>query len=268
MAELEQQKPTTYYVDFENVHNEGLEGIKQLEEESQVVIFYSKKANTISIDQAIDVFDSKADVSFVKIDNGTPNALDFQLVTMLIASLSSERDFVIVSADTGYDAAIKMARRMGLPHITRRSRIGNKATIENPGASQDPPTAHAEEQPETENTADEHLVSASDAGQQSAKAPEQSKPQPEDKADGALSGSESSKPKNSKKRELVNKVLTDAGVNLKQQQLSTVMNALNSTRKRQDFYIHIIKSTGQQPGLSLYRRVRDHYDKLATIVHP
>jgi len=354
-------KPVSYFVDFENVHNEGLDGIEQLDENSQVIIFYSKKANTIMIDQALNVFSSKADVSFVKIDNGTPNALDFQLTTMLIATISHDREYVIVSADTGYEAVIKMAHRLGLPPISRWAKIARKGAVSVNRATTHPTHSSPGERASSahfspgENAASkgqadhEGLPSSEALSKESGRdesasdeffpgealaaitpgevpAPEEgptaiatnevplegdgvgSPLQVEALADGAMTdwettaeeqlndqdatsksqvpaGKEASaveasvvekgvpakkdaprQTKGMKKRDLVNKELEAAGVKLKQQQLSNVMNALNSTRKKHDFYIQIIRAEGQQAGLSLYRRISSLYDKLSSIV--
>ena len=39
-----------YFVDYENVHEAGLEGMNQLPRESEVHLFYSQNANKLNLD--------------------------------------------------------------------------------------------------------------------------------------------------------------------------------------------------------------------------
>ena len=39
-----------YYIDYENVHNEGLKGVQKLQQEDKLHLFYSIKADTLKID--------------------------------------------------------------------------------------------------------------------------------------------------------------------------------------------------------------------------
>lgn len=116
---IRRRKKTRYYVDLENVHSAGLSGANELSEEDQIIIFYSLAADSLHIDQIKQLMEGKAAFTFIEVDRGTPNALDFQLITMLFAQIDESFDSMIVSGDTGYDAAIKMAKRMGLPRVER-----------------------------------------------------------------------------------------------------------------------------------------------------
>ena len=68
------------------------------------------------------------------------------------------------------------------------------------------------------------------------------------------------------KREDVAALLSKNGVEVDQHQLSTIMQALNGAKKRQDFYRKIIQLEKQEKGLALYREVRDHYEPMLEIV--
>jgi len=72
------------FIDFENVHKSGLEGIESLSRFDRVFLFYSDAAESIDIDQIVSC---KARLKFVKAVNGQPNALDFQLVAFLFRKL-------------------------------------------------------------------------------------------------------------------------------------------------------------------------------------
>ena len=52
----------TYLVDFENVKSKGLVGIDRLEEDDNVIIFYSENSDTISFEMHCLVMKAKANV--------------------------------------------------------------------------------------------------------------------------------------------------------------------------------------------------------------
>lgn len=123
MEQQEDMRPTSYYVDFENVHGAGLAGIDELPADAQVLVFYSKAADAVHIEHVVNILSSAAEVRFVEADPGIRNSLDFQLITALFGTIDPEREYVIVSGDAGFDAAIKMAQRLGLPKVTRQPSI-------------------------------------------------------------------------------------------------------------------------------------------------
>lgn len=110
---------SSYYIDYENVHNEGLGGIEKLGAGSRVCLFYSCKADTLKIDVVRQLMGCAAEIRFEKIDNGVENALDFQLITALMCSYSTDESYYIISKDKGYDAAIEMAAKQGRDNIFR-----------------------------------------------------------------------------------------------------------------------------------------------------
>ncbi len=114
---------TVYYVDYENVHA-GIDGVDKLSAEDVVRVFYSPKADTMRIAFVEQALNAQAKIELVSVDVGTPNALDFQLVAWLYSELSSAaEEHVIVSNDHGYDAAVRMGVRLGLPQVRRVSCI-------------------------------------------------------------------------------------------------------------------------------------------------
>lgn len=100
-----------YYIDYENVHNEGLKGLSKLVEGDHLNLFYSNKADTLKIDVVRKLMKCPAEIDFVKILNGVENALDFQLITALMCNYAPEEKYYIISRDKGYDAAIEMANQ-------------------------------------------------------------------------------------------------------------------------------------------------------------
>lgn len=110
---------SSYYIDYENVHNEGLNGVDKLEQGDRLCLFYSCKADTLKIDVVRQLMKCAADIRFEKIDNGVENALDFQLITALMCNYSVAESYYIISKDKGYDAAIEMAAKQGRDNIYR-----------------------------------------------------------------------------------------------------------------------------------------------------
>lgn len=108
-----------YYIDYENVHNEGLKGIKNLDDGDRLYLFYSNKADTLKIDMVRLLLNCTAEIHFEKIENGTENALDFQLIIALMCNYSQEEHYYIISRDKGYDAAIEMAIKQQRGNIYR-----------------------------------------------------------------------------------------------------------------------------------------------------
>lgn len=108
-----------FYVDYENVQSVGLDELDELTEQDKVTILYSTHADSMKIDIVKQLQSTKADVSFIDADTGTTNARDFQLIALLFIELNVEDEFLIVSKDTGFDAAIKMAKRQNFSNVRR-----------------------------------------------------------------------------------------------------------------------------------------------------
>lgn len=108
-----------YYIDYENVHNEGLKGVQQLTANDKLHLFYSSKADTLKIDVVRQLMDCAAEIEFDKIINGVENALDFQLITALMCKYCEDDVYYIISRDKGYDAAIEMAGKQNRANIYR-----------------------------------------------------------------------------------------------------------------------------------------------------
>ena len=112
-----------YYIDYENVSSQGLKGVELLTEKDEVVLLYSKKADNVKIDILTMMMESKAKIRFLPVHVGTPNALDFQLVTLLFLNYKPEDYCYIISKDSGYDCCIKTAAQNGADHVARYPNI-------------------------------------------------------------------------------------------------------------------------------------------------
>ena len=112
-----------YYIDYENVSSQGLKGVEALTENDEVNLLYSKKADNVKIDILTMMMESKARIRFLPVHVGTPNALDFQLVTLLFLNYREGDHCYIISKDSGYDCCIKTAAENGAPNVARYPNI-------------------------------------------------------------------------------------------------------------------------------------------------
>lgn len=102
-----------YIIDTENVKSEAYDGITALSNKDEVVLFVTKNSNNISIETAININNSKCRIRKLIGSSGTPNALDFQIISYLgvITSKKNEKDKIyIVSGDKDFDVAIRFLK--------------------------------------------------------------------------------------------------------------------------------------------------------------
>ncbi|MDR0519897.1 MAG: hypothetical protein LBG82_07630 [Clostridiales Family XIII bacterium] len=107
----------TYLIDYENVHQNGLDGIKKLGEGDTVIIFVGNKIDSVSVDTLMAIINSEAQVRIKKMRKTADNYLDFQLATCLgglvasgagaTGSAGSEHsEYYIVSNDRDFESVI------------------------------------------------------------------------------------------------------------------------------------------------------------------
>lgn len=130
----------SYYVDFENVGSLGMDGTSLLTAADTVYIFYSNKADTMKMDVVAQIYNTSAQIVFEKVELGTPNALDFQLLTDLFCTIqNSQGESYIISKDTGYDVAVKRGRAIYNFKLWRKKsiRLAIEASVRNDNESRD-----------------------------------------------------------------------------------------------------------------------------------
>lgn len=114
---------TCYLIDFENVRENGIYGIKELSGEDIVVIFYTDNAKTCSLD----IFSENKEVRIDAIKAPTGNqSLDIHLMSYLgyiIKKYGSEMQYCIVSLDRGYDRIFPFWKDYENVSVTRRAQI-------------------------------------------------------------------------------------------------------------------------------------------------
>lgn len=113
---------TFYLIDFENVHNKGLENIDSLTKHEHVHIFSTENALNIRMDIVFSKgIDMKGHIVPVK-----KQSLDMHLVSYLgylLGIHGKQCAYVIVSKDTDYDNIIKFWKEEGYPNISRKHKI-------------------------------------------------------------------------------------------------------------------------------------------------
>ncbi len=100
---------SVYYVDFENVHFDGLRGVERLNVEDRVLIYC--RENDVEVIRRC-LHKTKASVKCCIVNDFSRNALDFELISDLFKS-DFEGVKYIISNDKGYDAAIHRGMRNG-----------------------------------------------------------------------------------------------------------------------------------------------------------
>ncbi len=118
---------TFYLVDFENVHNEGLENIDSLTQTDHVHIFSTENALNIRMDLVLSKgIDIEGHIVPVR-----KQSLDMHLVSYLGYLLGIHGkgcSYVIVSKDTDYDNIIKFWKEKGYSNISRKQKISGTLT--------------------------------------------------------------------------------------------------------------------------------------------
>ena len=97
-----------YLVDSENVGDIWVPLLVSSQEDDEILVFYTTKSPHMNYENVRMLKETEKEADFIKCFEGS-NALDFQLVSELGYRLSqnADREYVIVSNDTGFDAAVR-----------------------------------------------------------------------------------------------------------------------------------------------------------------
>lgn len=93
-----------YLIDYENVHQAGLNGIEKLTGNDKLIIFYTANAETLTFSLYEKMVQCKAEIQLYKVQCGGKNALDFQLASYAgyIIGKNPSAEYHIISNDKGY----------------------------------------------------------------------------------------------------------------------------------------------------------------------
>ncbi|MFR5876316.1 MAG: PIN domain-containing protein [Eubacterium sp.] len=107
-----------FLIDYENESGRLVEGISliKLTRKDEVIIFYTKNATRITMELHRELENTKAKKEYIKVESGSPNALDFQLSSYLGACINEnpEKEYYIVSRDKGFEAVCIFWRSNGV----------------------------------------------------------------------------------------------------------------------------------------------------------
>ncbi len=117
-----------FLVDYENVHEAGLEGIDLLTDADKVIIFHGPIKETVDLSIVKSIVKSKAEFDFIGTKRTADNYLDFQLSTYLGYWINqySKAEFYIVSNDADYDAVIDFWKNNKKLKIHKQPNISGK----------------------------------------------------------------------------------------------------------------------------------------------
>ena len=197
-----------YLVDSENVGDIWVPLLVSSQEDDEVLVFYTTKSPHMNYENVRMLKETEKEADFIKCFEGS-NALDFQLVSELGYRLSqnADREYVIVSNDTGFDAAVRYwsTRKMPVSRLSgkechrmlteKKQRVAKES-----GAAAEPEqeqTRAAGPEVETEQVRETGPEAEAERGREQSKKPRSSKKSEPSKAGGKAG--ESGKPEASGK---------------------------------------------------------------------
>ena len=109
-----------FFVDFENVHSGGFEGIENYNKDDIIYLMYTENSQTISLTVLEKMLKKNVtNLRLIKVAAGGKNALDFQLSTYLGYLIAKTEDkkvgYYIISKDQGFDFIVKFWNGNGVP---------------------------------------------------------------------------------------------------------------------------------------------------------
>lgn len=290
---------TTYLIDLENVNSGGFEGANNLEESDELVVFYSEKADTLKIPIITALLKTAAEIKFYKCKNGIMNAMDFDIVSVLGIVYNTEREFVIVSRDKGFDVVVERYRSFNKNNVSRRVTIGAAKVRPEPAPQQEEKAAESEEilysapsVPEIEPDKFEAEISkAMELNAQPAEKPA-AEPEPEPEPPEAAQESvpaqvkKTAKPKKQAQPKKKKPVQTEMSriqkgkVNqflnnlmgakhaqpMTKEELKLIRETAEATKTKNAFYNALRKQLGNENGRALYNRIKDDYEQIAEFI--
>ena len=106
---LEKEYKRYFFVDYENVNRDGLNGITKLTETDCVRIYYSDAAETLTFGLHRRINASKAHFDYIKVQIPIKNAVDCQILFDIrdFAKEQRETEYFIVSKDSDFNQAVE-----------------------------------------------------------------------------------------------------------------------------------------------------------------
>lgn len=122
-----------FYIDSENISSKcWVDHLGELSGTDTVYVFYSINSPSLPLSRAFHFYSCKARILPIKVVTGSPNAMDFMLVSYLSRKTlsASKSKHYILSNDTGYDivigwlmdSGISVQRRPNLVHCLKEEK--------------------------------------------------------------------------------------------------------------------------------------------------
>ncbi len=97
-----------FFVDYENVDTNGLDGLSRLTSQDQIYIYYSEAHSRMSFGLHRRICESKSEFIYRKIKDKSKNALDNELMREAENVICDKNaDYYIISEDKGYSSFVK-----------------------------------------------------------------------------------------------------------------------------------------------------------------
>lgn len=123
-----------FFIDYENVHSDGIGDTKCVKEGDCVFLLYSDTCRNVSLDVMNELLARKVRLECLKVSVGSKNALDFQLSSYLGyiigKNTSKGASYYIVSKDAGFDRLCEFWTLRGSAVKRILSMSGNKAVTQ------------------------------------------------------------------------------------------------------------------------------------------
>ena len=110
-----------YLIDSENIGTKWISYLDEnIEELDKAFLFYTDASKSISCKELSVLFSFIHQLETIHCQNGTANALDFQLVSYLgyLIRMDTKSTYCILSKDKGYDVVVNFWKEKGI-HIYR-----------------------------------------------------------------------------------------------------------------------------------------------------
>ena len=106
-----------YLIDSENMGTKWISYLEEnIEELDKAFLFYTDASKSISCKELSILFSFIHQLETIHCQNGTANALDFQLVSYLgyLIRMDTKSTYCILSKDKGYDAVVHFWKEKGI----------------------------------------------------------------------------------------------------------------------------------------------------------
>lgn len=117
---IQEKRKTHCFIDYENVHESGFEGVEALSDGDAVTIFISSVSHKISLVVLETLLRKNCDLNIIHTIGTGKNNLDFQLIAEVGYQIGRQANatkaprFVIISKDRGYENVVTVFSKRGV----------------------------------------------------------------------------------------------------------------------------------------------------------